>query len=572
MEYGAAATAAEPMKQRSSMKLMAVGTSVLAFASMCVVYNNKYSPAVAMVEHISNDNGKIVSENMSMYEAEKVGGARLYHTDHMLTTYMDKQWDIHHGVEFQPQMGGSMADRIDGYWDTVTALKTAAQCAARATDDGLAMWVFDPKKRTGSVHFDRTCSMARRMPLSSLKKPGSGIISGKTKWLPNFKPEGMLSYADAPGGVAETAAVRFKGQMYVMESVEGMDPMSPTLKSAFRIRELATGKIIANVENANGHAFFAANVDHARGVAWIYGSAHNRGSGEDGPCDPHTFDKKGNRCHIGAWTSTDMINWSLTKKAFLVPKGTWVGNVAVAMVTGTKYDTTKLPPHQGVMALEYCDNAHCEQSGREKRYCFAINKGSDGKYAENWEVLGNEYCPIGMHSCPSLNYDAEEGYYYMTGGGSRINGPDRSKDLIHWERSPLHPASRPSTDLDAPFDNKVSPYYTDVWAKAPKTAFRSQYSAKKLMSPKWMTKWNWGHSDMDFCCNDGQSPSYAVYISSPQSHPKRYVRDTSPAGADSPWPVYLGIGKHPATLDEWMRSYFPSPGATYCGATNIEDC
>lgn len=213
------------------------------------------------------------------------------------------------------------------------------------------------------------------------------------------------------------------------------------------------------------------------------------------------------------------------------------------MVTGNKYDTAALPKHQAVMALEYCDQEHCEKSSKKNRYCFAINTGADGDLGDNWKMLSAKHCPVGMHSCPSLNYDATDGYYYMTGGGSHINGPDRSKDLIHWERSPLHPMSKAATDMSAPVDGFISKYYKELWKAVPE-------GTASYLSAKAMKKWNWGNSDADLCCNDGSSPSYITYISSKQSHPAGFQDDASSAHP----PAYLGLGQYKGSLNDWLRS------------------
>eukprot|EP01052_Picozoa_sp_SAG31_P027413 SAG31_NODE_2566_length_5466_cov_6.677846_3_plen_608_part_00 len=545
---------------------------------LAVAYNQYTvltSPAGMSSLLVSVSHASPMTQRDSAVLVEKLHGFELFRSEQSKDSLSD-YWELHPGVELKPQKGGSYADKNDGYWNDVFVAKSIEECSGRAQDDGLSMFVYNFKKQL--------CKVSQRAPQintpegkaalsGSAKAQAEHIVSGTTKWKPNFNSGGMLSYGDPPGGGAETSIMRFKGKVYVMESVEGHDEVSPELQSAFRIRDFRTGDVLAEVSEANGHAFFSGSVDHERGVAWVYGSAHKRGAGDDADCDPKVFNDGKHRCYVGAWTSTDMIHWSETKKVLYVPENTWVGNVAVAMVSGDKYDTAALGSGiKAVMALEYCDNQHCEKSSMENRYCFAVNTGAAGSLESSWHVLSNQFCPVGMHSCPSLNYDASEGYFYMTGGGSRINGPDRSRDLIHWERSPLHPASRPATDLIAPYDNFQSQFYRNVWKRTPGKAFGSKWSATELLSPHWMSKWNWGHSDMDFCCNDGEPGSYAVYLSSAQSHPNRYVRDGKRVDSDIPWPSYVGLAQFNGSLNQWMRSYFPSPGATYCGATNVEDC
>ena len=47
--------------------------------------------------------------------------------------------------------------------------------------------------------------------------------------------------------------------------------------SYFRIRNVTTGIIVANVSQSLRHSFFAAVADHRRRVVWVFGGAHARG-------------------------------------------------------------------------------------------------------------------------------------------------------------------------------------------------------------------------------------------------------------------------------------------------------
>lgn len=130
---------------------------------------------------------------------------------------------------------------------------------------------------------------------------------------------------------------------------------------------MATGIVIANVSQALGHSFFSAVVDYATSTErqpklWVFGPAHARGNKiKPGPCDGN-----GNwtGCYIGAWSSTDLINWSHASKAVPLPDHHASFNTRTTLVTaaaavdssssgGSSGDVRNvLPPHQAVMVLE----------------------------------------------------------------------------------------------------------------------------------------------------------------------------------------------------------------------------
>ena len=104
--------------------------------------------------------------------------------------------------------------------------------------------------------------------------------------------------------------------------------------SYFRIADLQTGRILVNVSESIGHAFFSAVVDDARGVVWVFGAAHHRGWDNKGPCDDNSA--KGGApatgCYVGVWNSTDLLHWSNTSKSVIFPGANYTQNNDVTLV------------------------------------------------------------------------------------------------------------------------------------------------------------------------------------------------------------------------------------------------
>lgn len=67
-------------------------------------------------------------------------------------------------------------------------------------------------------------------------------------------------------------------------------PFAVSNGSYFRIRELSSGRIISNVSESVGHAFFSAEVDYKRGQLWVWGVAVQTGNGPPVRCCCLAFD------------------------------------------------------------------------------------------------------------------------------------------------------------------------------------------------------------------------------------------------------------------------------------------
>eukprot|EP01051_Picozoa_sp_SAG22_P016739 SAG22_NODE_2428_length_2581_cov_1.791700_2_plen_184_part_00 len=155
------------------------------------------------------------------------------------------------------------------------------------------------------------------------------------------------------------------------------------------------------------------------------------------------------------------------------------------------------------------------------------------------------------HACPAFMYDRHQVYYYLTGGGETQKGPFRSRDLLDWEMSPYSPLTQNSVMLEragmhelATRDGKIGPHFQQWWADLPAAQLKTKTTWLANVS-----KWSWGHSDFDWCCDDNQAPSYLLYMVTQQGHPEHW--DTR----KDDW--FQAMGTVNKTILDWLRGYFP---------------
>ena len=401
----------------------------------------------------------------------------------------------------------------------------------------------------------------------------------KPSWKPNFTPLGLFCFKDAQnpnvpaalqheyphsGGCGcENTQFRWTdGELYIMESHgHSCDTMFPGYNttvdgdcSYFRIRHMMTGRILANVSESLGHSFFSATVDYDAEPPrlWVFGPAHARGNKvKPGPCDGN-----GNwrGCYIGSWSSTDLSSWSTTSKAVPIPDHHASFNTRTTMVRSLNPAAAALlPAHQAAMVIE----PRSDYAFRNESFRYAINTGNDGDLSKNWLLLeGHMFSESGPTlpkqlnlGAPSMHYDEEEGYYYTIGGGSITAGPVRSKTLAvgSWELTPRAPMSPPAAytaavGLPSTDGQTYKQFYTEVWQRESQA---DQASIAAFLDN--FSQWAWGHTDPDFCCSDGKSPSYMLHTVSRQGTPKNVTGHST---------EFAGMEMYNGTLNEWLRSYF----------------
>jgi hypothetical protein len=295
----------------------------------------------------------------------------------------------------------------------------------------LCWWAWDKLANKKPQHL-RVKSRVAWLPNTQTQKPLKMAVllacftsvaiaqNPSTSWKPNFEPLGLFCYKDAKlpnypdshdhiGGCGcENTQFRWTdGSMYMLEShSHGCETIFANYNttrdgdcSFFRIREMESGRVIANISASIGHSFFSAVVDYNAKPSpklWVFGPAHARGNKVNpGPCDGNG-NWKG--CYIGSWSSTDLINWSKTSKAVPIPDHHAAFNTRTTMVTNMSVEAKKaLPPHQAAMVLEpRGDHAFANTTFR-----YAINTGTDGDLSKNWQLLlASKFSESGWPSGP----------------------------------------------------------------------------------------------------------------------------------------------------------------------------
>lgn len=99
--------------------------------------------------------------------------------------------------------------------------------------------------------------------------------------------------------------------------------------------------------------------------------------------------------------------------------------------------------------------------------------------------------------------------------------------------------------LVSTYDGKIGPFMTEKWASLSNEELGN---AKAFL--KNVSQWSWGHSDFDWCCDDGKAPSYLLYMVTQQGHPANWTGKGRGSWFQAMGTVNLGI-------IEWLRSYFP---------------
>jgi hypothetical protein len=421
--------------------------------------------------------------------------------------------------------------------------------------------------------FFLACAATLPLHLPRAQEPPTG-------WKPRYQSLGAfcshgLHGNDGDCGCENTQFRQANGSMYIMESVsthpcERLFPAAAKGNSGacsyFRIRELQTGRVVANVSESLDHDFCSALADHGRDALWVFCSAFGRRSkSRPGPCQAGGGYAG---CYVGAWKtrlSGNLDTWTPTARALTLPVGMGMANNDVTLVAGaaslaTAAQPGTLPAHQAAMIIEGRGNW-----SRGRHYPeFAINIGADGDLSKNWQLLDAAGYRIaapagkrltdgeGSGDAPTLRYDAGKGHYYSLGGGWITNGPARSRSLAvgSWEVSPLMPMAVPAARAKEhglpPIDQIAginTGLYTDIWKRVggvPPTV---------SLFLENMTAWNWGVTDPDVCCSDGKAPSYMLHTLSQQG-------GVLPNGTKT-WNM-AALGTVNASLFEWLRGYFPS--------------
>jgi len=204
-----------------------------------------------------------------------------------------------------------------------------------------------------------------------------------------------------------------------------------TNHSYFRIRDLASGDVVANISSSIGFGFGSAFVDYDSGTLHIFGTPKDRDTDTPRPYGPPPYSgcrsndmyDPSRRCG-GVWvfSTKDLSGWRR-----LQTDVQWSGaNVGVGRVYADNNRhsprPSNLPPHKYIMATE---------SGSY----WAVNNNADGSdLSTGWSTLEPARARGGSKACPSVRYLPSDDYYYTVSGGDTVDIM-RSRDLLQWERS-----------------------------------------------------------------------------------------------------------------------------------------
>jgi hypothetical protein len=247
----------------------------------------------------------------------------------------------------------------------------------------------------------------------------------------------------------ETTPLVFNGRNVLMESMIKGDPQwaghwIPAFQncdSYVRVRDLASGVVLANVSQSCDHAFASALVATGEGgleslyifaTAWVRdlapappaaaaaaagGAPRDRGVGWSGPCSAPV----GN-CTIAAFVSSDpaLGAWrAVPRLAAPGPNVTYNVDVTHVGVAGparaARLAAAGLPDHEWVMQTE-----------GPKGPQFWVSAAVDPADPAGWTLLDpatynvDRFGNNEIGGCPSLRHDAVTGWYYSLTGGKAI--------------------------------------------------------------------------------------------------------------------------------------------------------
>lgn len=280
-------------------------------------------------------------------------------------------------------------------------------------------------------------------------------------------------------GTFETSIFLWKGDHYLLENIgcgyiDHFGQWDARFKghSYARIRELKTGRVIANVSKTIGSSLISAFPDEEKETMWLVGNAEDRCVHLCGTGVKVFWSKD-----LTAWQSALALPWFHTC------------NVEIARV---EQAPTALPAHRYVMILE--------------PFVFRFNNNADGNLTTGWFSIPSATAPNVSSGGPSIRF--ENGFYYVITGGHTVDLV-RSQDLHTWEgpKTMIQPTAKDAT---------VAPY-ADFPAQKSRKGFDPMEHHPEL--------WDWNSNDGDVCCHGGSQGAWLVWGASSQGHrPKPPVK------------------------------------------------
>ena len=280
----------------------------------------------------------------------------------------------------------------------------------------------------------------------------------------------------------ENSIFEWKGTLYLLENIGCLysqhawkwDPGTFFANASYvRIRDFASGKIVANLSSTVGYGFVTPFPDYRHQQLWLFGSKCNRcakPNKEDFGCDKDRG--------ITAWKLLDIDKPNTTQPQFQrwrrqrIPLTQPTYNVQVTAADKTKN-------------LSYVMIA-------EPFTIYVKNNIVDNNLMTPWRRLKAQPpkdVPVGG---PSIRHVG--GFFYILTGGFRVE-LIRTKDFVSWERSPNRPFIQP-TRADA----QVAPYNGFP-------AVQEIRGFPPMSCDQCWTKWDWNSNDADVAYLDPSNSS-----------------------------------------------------------------
>ena len=336
-------------------------------------------------------------------------------------------------------------------------------------------------------------------------------------------------------GTGESSIFLFNGTRYILDNIfkgwldhAGLWNPRFANHSYARIRELETGKLIANVSETIATSFVSAFVDHGQpggDVLWL--SANN---GDRSGATQYGWQKNfPNQSGVLAMRSTDLRSFTTSMAVPTGGPGQHAGtcNTEVARVDVA---VPGLPPHRYVMILEHF--------AKDETNDFLVNNNADGDLSHGWISANQPKFRAAPGGGPSIRF--EGGRYYVITGGRQVM-LCRSKDLglkDPWQcRLMVSPTGRGGAL--GPGDGAIAPF-----AGFAKDAHRKGFD---VMS-QHLDEWDWNSNDADVCCSGGSVGAFVIWGASTQGGASKL-----PPGSPS---FTNAIGYRNSTLADLLCSFF----------------
>jgi hypothetical protein len=356
-------------------------------------------------------------------------------------------------------------------------------------------------------------------------------------------------------GTFENTMVYWHGALLVLENIPcsykghaGETDASYGNHSYARLKDFATGAVLANISSTRGFGFISAFPDYAHDTLWLFGTPADRCDGNGAPTTVQSW-----------WTNDPALQQWSTALAFDLGKATH--NVQV----------TSIGPRGGAGAAEraaWSARRGARSSGSRAfapsaRYAmflecfvFLVNDAADGNLTRGWSVVESTAPPGGACGGPSFTYSPEDDHFYILTGGRTVQ-LFRTLNFSAWAESSPSPFIAPS-----PEDGLVAPF-----AGFPAVAATEKGSPPQAhvnvpepfpfvpFDPVWTANWSsWAlnSNDADVCCQHANvSDAWLIYGTSTQGRPPKAPLDGTDAGTNSV-AVQRGV-----SINQLLAAYFP---------------